>query len=295
MPASTERYDLLTRRLERFTQMLQAAGEGDIRALHQTRVAGRRLREVLPVLDLRPDVARKLNRRLRKVSQRLGSVRELDVQCLLIEELAATGRYDAQAIRKVGAFVENQRKRARKKLLARLPTEELRRISGKLERVADGLRTKKVSRGWRWAVDARVTHRALALKTAIAHAGALYLPERLHVVRIALKKLRYAREVAAEASGQKAATDLRLLKRSQDVLGRLHDVQVLIESVRQLQPSLPPREAALSRRLDTLMIALEDECRRLHARFMHQRSDVLSACDRAAGPRATAAARRAAS
>ena len=44
-----------------------------------------------------PDMARRLGRRLRKVTRRLGAVRELDVSCLLIDELQETGRYDSQA------------------------------------------------------------------------------------------------------------------------------------------------------------------------------------------------------
>src|SRR3954469_17584609 len=193
MPASTQRYDLLHKRLERFTQMLQGLDEGDARALHQTRVASRRLREILPVLQVEPEVASRLGRRLRKVTQRLGTVRELDVLSLLVEELSASGRYDQHAMRKVAAFVGEERKRARGRLVEKLPVQELRRIAGKLERIAGELKTsRKTARDWQWAVDARVTHRALALKAALAEAGALYLPERLHVVRIAVKKLRYA-------------------------------------------------------------------------------------------------------
>ena len=79
MPRSPERYDLLRTRLERFTQALHGMEEGDVKAVHQARVASRRLREVLPVLQLDPDVLRKLSRRLRKITDRLGTVRELDV------------------------------------------------------------------------------------------------------------------------------------------------------------------------------------------------------------------------
>ena len=296
MPASTGRYDLLHKRLDRFTRMLQGLDEGDVRALHQTRVASRRLREILPVLQVDSKVAHRLGRRLRKVTKRLGTVRELDALSLLIEELAASGGYDLTAMRKVAASVTSERKRARGRLMDKLPLDECYRISGKLERVAGELEAQQPSRGWRWAVDARVTHRALALKTALDDAGSLYLPERLHAVRIALKKLRYAREVDAEASGLDRAGDLRLLKRGQDTLGRLHDVQVLVDRVRRLQASLAPADALMSRKLDTLISALENECRRLHARFMHQRAAVVAACDRAAGSRASGAAgRRAAS
>jgi CHAD domain-containing protein len=276
--------------------MLPGLDEGDVHALHQARVASRRLREILPVLQVAPDVASRLGRRLRKVTQRLGAVRELDVLSLLIEELSASGRYDQQAIRKVAALVGEERKRARGRLLEKLPVGELRRIAGKLGHLASDLKTsKKTSRDWHWAIDARVTRRALALKTALADAGALYLPERLHAVRIALKKLRYAREVVAEAGGLDMKAELRSLKRGQDILGRLHDLQVLLDRIRQLQASLTPGDSVMSRRLDSLTIGLENECRRLHARFMHQKADVVAVCDRTAGSRSGAGGRRAAS
>jgi CHAD domain-containing protein len=263
--------------------------------LHRTRVASRRLREILPVLKVDADVARRLGRRLRKVTQRLGAVRELDVLCLLIEELKASGQHEQQAVRRLAAAVGDDRTRARDRLLAKLPTDELHRIAHKLDKIANGLKSGKSSPGWRWAIEARVTHRALALKDALLDAGALYLPERLHAVRIALKKLRYAREVWAEASGVNTKGELRSLKRGQDLLGRLHDMQVLLERVRQLQASLTPPDVTMWRKLDTLTTALENHCRRLHARFMRQRTAVLTMCDRAAGLKtSTAAARRAA-
>jgi CHAD domain-containing protein len=276
--------------------MLQGLDEGDVRALHQTRVASRRLREVLPVLHVKADLAARLGRRLRRVTRRLGVVRELDVLSLLIEELAASGQYDQQAMRKVAAFVGEERKRARGRLLEKLPVDELHRIADKIGRIASDLKTSKnTSRDWRWAVEARVTHRALALKTALADAGALYLPERLHTVRIALKKLRYAHEVVAEAGGLDLKAELRSLERGQDILGRLHDVQVLLDRIRRLQASLTPGDSVISRRLDSLTISLENECRRLHARFMHQKAAVVAVCDRAAGSKSGAAGRRAAS
>jgi hypothetical protein len=50
------------------------------------------------------------------------------------------------------------------------------------------------------------------------------------------------------------------------------------------------------RKLDALTTALENHCRRLHARFMRQRTVVFTTCDRAAGLKtSTVAVRRAAS
>jgi CHAD domain-containing protein len=290
MRALPRRYGLLHKRLEQFTRMLHDLDEGDVQALHRTRVASRRLREILPVLQVDADVARRLGRRLRKVTQRLGAVRELDVLCLLIAELQESGRYDGQALRRLAVAIGDERARARDRLLAKLPMGELHRIASKLDKIASVLKTRHSSRGWQWAVEARVTHRASALKDALIDAGALYVPTRLHVVRIAIKKLRYAREVLAEAFGLKMSAELRTLKRSQDILGRLHDLQVLLDRVRQFQGSLTPPDVTTWRKLDRLMTALEDDCRRLHARFMHQRTAVLTMCDRVAGLKPPAAA-----
>jgi CHAD domain-containing protein len=294
MPTS-QRYDLLNARLDRFTRMLHGLADGDVRALHRTRVASRRLREILPVLELDPELARRLGRRLRKVTERLGAVRELDVLTLLIEELHDSGKYDSATLARLATAVAEERVRARERLFAKLPTGELRRIASKLSKVADDLHDRrKPSRGWQWAIEARLTHRATVLKHAMIEAGALYLPERLHAVRIAVKKLRYALEVSVDATGVPAASDLRALKRGQDVLGRLHDLQILIERLRHMQASIEPPDVTKWRNIDGLMAFLENDCRRLHARFMRHQPAVRAVCDRVNRLKGAASARRAA-
>jgi CHAD domain-containing protein len=295
MPAATRRYDLLTKRLEQFTRMLHGLEDGSVRALHRTRVASRRLREVLPVLQIDPDVSRKLNRRLRKVTKRLGAVRELDVLALLIEELRHARRHDARSVGRLAAAVAHERTHARERLASKLPIAELQRIAAKLDKLAASLDTRDPSRGWRWAIDARVNRRATALKQAIQDAGAVYLPDRLHTVRIALKKLRYALELSAESAGLKTTSELGALRRAQVVLGRVHDMQVLIDRVRQLQASLSPPDLAIWSGLDALIAEIENDCRRVHARFVREGPTLLAVCDRVSTKPPAANARRAAS
>ena len=64
-------------------------------------------------------------------------------------------------------------------------------------------RRRTAARNWRLAVDAQVANRASRLSAAIADAGAMYLPERLHAVRIAMKKLRYALRTVDRAGRRK--------------------------------------------------------------------------------------------
>jgi len=300
MPVSKQRYDLLHKRSEQFTRMVHGLDGGDVRALHRARVSSRRLREVLPILQLDGDVTRKLSRRLRKVTRRLGRVRNLDALLLLIDELRDADRPDGHgaSLERLATVLSEERER----LVAKLPMAELHRVAGKLDKIGRQLnaadrsasaRDGNRARSWRWAVEARVARRGARFAAAIEDAGAVYLPERLHGVRIALKKMRYAVELSADIAGQPTTPELRTLKRGQDLLGRLHDVQALIDRVRQLQASLTAPDIAVWRELDALVTSLEDECRRLHARYMRGRAALLAICDRDAARPAAAVRRRA--
>jgi CHAD domain-containing protein len=283
MPLPTTRSDLLRKRLDQFTRVLNAVEQGDVRGLHRARVASRRLRELLPMLQLDHARTRKLSRRLKKVTTRLGAVRELDVLLLLIDELHVDRRGRSGALARVGISVAKDRDDARKHLATHLPVEGMRRLGDKLARVVEELGLTEVSasraanRNWRVAIEARVAGRAARLTTAITEAGAMYLPERLHTVRITMKKLRYALELSNELAGTRRDSNLAALKRGQELLGRIHDLQVLIERIRQVQASLTPPNVTIWRNLDALIRSLEDECRVLHARYMRMRDRLTAA------------------
>jgi CHAD domain-containing protein len=257
-------------------------------------VASRRLRELVPVLELDGETARKLSRRLRRVTRRLGEVRELDVLMLLIEELRRSGRYAASALEQVGREVVRMRVAARERLAAKLPTAKLERVAHELERAAKRLESADVKSGradagrprqaWRFALEARLARRAAAVQAAVEVAGSMYVPEYLHDVRIALKKLRYAAELLRETRRDRTSADLRVLKDAQDVLGRLHDLEVLLEWVRQVQASLSTPDLTAWRDLGSLTHAIEDDCRLLHARYMRDRAKLIAISDRVAAP-----------
>ena len=79
--------------------------------------------------------------------------------------------------------------------------------------------------------------RAKSVATALEHAGPVYVPERLHDVRISTKKLRYALEIARDAGVTAASPLVRILKRHQERLGALHDLQMLLKHVRETEAS----------------------------------------------------------
>src|ERR1700681_1011034 len=64
-------------RLDSFAHELAPVGDGDVEALHRAPVASRRLRELLPLLELERALTRNLGRRLRKVTKQLRHARQL--------------------------------------------------------------------------------------------------------------------------------------------------------------------------------------------------------------------------
>jgi CHAD domain-containing protein len=291
MSGFTSRNELLSSRLSRFTRVLHGVEKGNVSAIHHTRVASRRLREVLPILQLDSDRSAKLRRRVRKVTRRLGPPRELDVLLLLIDELRRSRRYSARALKLVRDEATQARRALSVELAAKGTESDLKRVARKLGRVSEELQatpdTAVQLRAMRWAIDARIVRRSEALTTAIADAGQVYLAERLHAVRIAMKKLRYGLELSVEIAGERDSSDLRALKRSQDLLGRMHDLQVLIDRVRRMQGALTPPDLVLWREIDGLVISLENSCRRLHARYMRERPSILALCEQYRGKNPT--------
>jgi hypothetical protein len=128
---------------------------------------------------------------------------------------------------------------------------------------------------------------------AIQAAGSVYLARRLGEVRVALKKLYFGAELAAEVTPSVTAGEVRALVRVQTLLGRLDESQKLIDSVRQVQSTLATPDLKAWRDLDALVISLETRCRELHARYVTERTALVALCDHlVAGAPAAAASRR---
>jgi hypothetical protein len=72
---------------------------------------------------------------------------------------------------------------------------------------------------------------------------------------------------------------LSRLKAQQDLLGRMHDLEILIDRARQAQGLLSPRDRRGMSELTRLIRVLEDECREGHAAYMHARPALIKLCD----------------
>ena len=176
-------------------------------------------------------------------------------------------------------------------MLTRLAAVDLPKLDNRLLRVATVAAERPDA--WRDALGARLLKRARALADAAEAAGQLYATEQLHQVRIAAKKLRYGLELAADSGIAAAAPLVRNLKRAQETLGRLHDLQVLQHHVAVVQANGPGKSVS-DEDLAAVAGLIEERCRVLHGRYvktMPQLTEVTTAVRTEVVPRLASATR----
>jgi CHAD domain-containing protein len=261
---------LLERRTRALKRQLAAAVGGKDTGVHQARVASRRLREALPVLSrgLQHSKSGKAQRKLRRLTQALGTVRELDVTLHLIDEVGEWPAVPGPALAQVRAQVIEERERRRAVMLERLEHVDVDKLGRRLHAVRQALIAPPTQHNWRGVLALRIARRARRLEKAIDEAGQIYAPEGLHRVRIAAKKLRYAVEIADESGAAPCAATVRVIRRVQDTLGRLHDLQVLQHHIAAVGAAPSRRRTAPDAGLAVLSRLIEDECRHLHGRYV---------------------------
>ena len=271
---------LIRQRLTALSRTLPGARKGDVHSVHQARVATRRIREALPLVA--PGrTGKSLTKSVRRLTRALGAVRELDVALLNLDQLRTSGEVSEAAIARLRQLVMEERQRLGSEMVRRLQQYNLPKLQRK---AVEAVRRGPVKGGTRdpgraAAAMARAARRAVGLRAAMDNAAGIYLPDRLHQVRIAVKKLRYALEIARDLSGSRATARIRTLKRVQDLLGRMHDLEMLIARTRAIQSRAGAPNLKLSGDLDRLVRRLENECRRLHVRYMNERKALRGICD----------------
>lgn len=271
---------IIRQRVAALSRTLPGARRGDVQAVHQARVATRRIREALPLVA-RGRTGKSLKKSVRKLTRVLGPVRELDVALMNLDQLRNSGDVSEAAIARLRQLVTEERQRLGAEMIRLISHYNLPKFQKKaVEAAARGPEVSGTRDPRRIAAAlGRAARRAEGLHAAIDNAAGIYLPDRLHQVRITVKKLRYALEIAQDLSGSRATTRIRTLKRVQDLLGRMHDLEMLIARTRAVQGRAGAPNLSLSADLDRLVRRLENECRRLHARYMNERKALLRICD----------------
>ena len=286
MNVSTSRDRLWRKRLNELSAVWPEFVNGRATGLHKTRVASRRIREALPIVAAAAPSSKvkKLNKKMRALTRALGPIRELDVELHILEDRGAPDGMSTRALEIVRREIASRRQTLRNELKDDAPISDLKRLLKKLERVADGKgKTKGGKRKaelelealWRAVLAARLMRRAKRLGASLDDAGSLYAPDRLHDVRISTKKLRYALEIARDTGVAATKPLLKVLKRHQERLGHLHDLQMLLKDVRETGtlPGIGPNMTDLTAYADSL----DRECRRVHAGFVEARGELVAA------------------
>jgi triphosphatase len=227
--------------------------DSDIEALHDMRVATRRMRAAWRVFEdsFRASRTRKIRRRLEKVADRLGAVRDLDV---LIDGLetyrSGLDEADRPALDPMLSLWRKQRKTARTLLLDELDSSGYAVFTKETEEFLSGgassastettpthpHRVKDCAPSLLWAAYEAVRAYELVLPWADV--------ETVHDLRIAAKWLRYGLEFFGETLGPDGPRLLGRVVALQDHLGCLHDADVAAKLARDV---LVARAGELSR------------------------------------------------
>jgi CHAD domain-containing protein len=205
----------------------------DPEELHQMRVATRRMRAILraarPLLD--PEWVRSLRAEVGWLGGALGPVRDLDV---LVEHLKADahvlGDTDERAFLVLLRSLESEREADRAAMLDALREPRFVRLVDRL--AAETAAPPLIPAGG--SLRALAAHELRRLRKRVRSLGDHPPDEDLHAARIAVKRARYAAELAERSMGKGATAVIRDLKVLQDVLGDHQDAAVAETRIRAL-------------------------------------------------------------
>ena len=264
----------LARNLNALRSQWSGVRDGEIESVHQARVATRRIRAALPLLVQTTWADRRL---FKYIGRRLGRVRELDVAQGLLAEMERQLPSSACGIATLRRDIRAKLDRARAKMLKDLDRIDLR---AEAEHLRHASLARHLAAYWRdipSEIRRDVVAASDAFRKAIAHAAGVYMPNRLHSVRIAAKKLRYSVEIADDTGVVAGAPLVPRLKKAQETLGRLHDLQVLLARVRKYRSTKGAEP--VSDELAVLEALLWAECQELHGKYLVKRERMLALCD----------------
>jgi len=225
----------------RFDEIVNLRGvvlnSDDIEAVHDMRVATRRLRSALrdfaPVLRKSP--LKNVNKNLKRLADSLGAARDLDVAIVALEKLH-TKAGDEAVKAGIQKLVDEKREKRRgaqldlMQMLAVSRIEDLQKIFyGAVEKAS---RPKKSSKPISFTNAGRDAVFE-SLQEFCNLSASLYAPhqiKRLHKLRISAKRLRYAIELFTACWGKHIEPFAEEIAEMQSYLGEVHDADTWIES-----------------------------------------------------------------
>lgn len=277
----------------------KALNEWDVEAIHQARVATRRVKAALDLAD--PLLAKKrrqrLARALRKLRRRLGPMRDTDVILEHLHDIALAQPRHAPAVEWLSVRLERQRETLRQDSRAKGPATDMLADLASWQPVREQLAAGHarfdalLGQSLHRQLDSFASQADRIVKTTSGDAGADR--EDPHALRIAGKALRYTLEMAAVQGHAVPASVMKAFKRMQELLGAWHDFVVLSDQALRtsLDELLAHRDPALQQRvLDLARLTLRRSALRLRqfARLWSKKGGALTAAVRGTFPQAPA-------
>lgn len=223
--------DVLLEQARELKRHGRAARHGrDPEDAHQMRVATRRLRAALRVFRGRVEAPERVRTGLQRLAARLGAVRDRDVLLALVREQHLPGLAGAERARlaRIVADWRHERARAQRRLAAEIGRKRYARLLKTLARWAAEMPEEPADPAAEVLAEA-VERQAAALARHRGITEPAPTPDDLHGLRIAFKRLRYTLDIHAAACGLGYDVERRLARRMQDVLGEIHDRDLLLD------------------------------------------------------------------
>jgi CHAD domain-containing protein len=282
MLTSPTPFTLFVNQLRILRSQLPGVRDGDPESVHDARVATRRIRELLELVD--GNHAEDVRADVRRMGRDLGRVRDVDVRIALLARLESRIPPAAPALVALRHTLEQKRAKQLRAAIKRFEKPDLDSLFD--HQTLNAIRRTLSHRtSWaRWTVSLRriISARGKATTEAINHTSGVYFPNRIHRARIAIKKMRYAMEIATESGLSNLLAQIQELKGMQDALGELHDRQSLLDEL----PTVEPGDS--SKALAPLVLVrevLHANIQRLHSRFVSRRNRLLDISRAAESPR----------
>jgi CHAD domain-containing protein len=277
MLGNTTPISLLDQQVYVLRTQLGGVYDGAAEAVHDARVATRRIRELLTLVPSVPgrDGEDDAAKGYKRMGRALGKVRDIDVQIALIRNLADHAPHTGPSLLRVRQDYEGERLAKTRGVIKTLERID---IDALLRAVTDGhpaaLRRRLTAGGWPQQLRRLLVERARNAVDAIVHATGIYFPKRAHAARISLKQLRYAAEIAQGTGLLEVEAAIRILRKGQETLGDLHDRHALADTLDGYgkRDGVDPEHIHLARQV------LEGEVMDLHGQYLVRRTPLRTAC-----------------
>jgi CHAD domain-containing protein len=216
----------------------------DPEALHDLRVAGRRLDSMLrQFAAFLPAAVVRFRPTLKKVMRALGHARDLDVALLELDEFGRTlSETDRATLLPLRKHLSAERVRARDKMLVILDSVAVQKDFEKLTlALAQSATTTAAPAAPPDALCELIRTRYRKVRKGADRLTSKSSMEDYHEVRGRVKKLRYALEPVAVIFGNSAVAMVKALRRWQEKLGAQQDADVAGRRLRALAAEPPKR------------------------------------------------------